>query len=218
MNHEKTKPTSSTLKLALIGYGKMGKMVEKWALKRSHLISSAADADICIDFTHPAAALPNIKKYAEMGKNLVVGTTGWYDHLPEVEALVKKYQIGLLYAPNFSLGVNIFLQVVEEAAKRYLSYPDYKVAGVEWHHAEKKDAPSGTSLAIKKRIHAPCEIASIRCGTIPGTHQVLFDSEADLITLTHEARSREGFALGAVVAAEWLSNKKGLFTFEDTFT
>ncbi|MCB1114499.1 MAG: dihydrodipicolinate reductase [Chlamydiia bacterium] len=206
------------LNLGLVGYGKMGKMVEVILKKRSHNLLEPDQADIIIDFTHPDAALENIQKYGEMGKNIVMGTTGWYDKLPEVEKMVEEYQIGMLWAPNFSLGVNLFLQVVHEAAKRYLSYPEYKVAGIEWHHDQKKDAPSGTAIALQEAIEKPCEFASVRCGTIPGTHQILFDSEADLITLTHEARSREGFALGAVVAAEWLQDKKGLFTLKDTFS
>lgn len=206
-----------SLKLGLIGYGKMGKMVEKSALLRSHAIAAPEAADILIDFTHPDVVLENLEKYASMGKSIVVGTTGWYDKLPEVEKLVAKYQIGLLWAPNFSLGVNLFLQVVKEAAARYLSHPEYKVAGVEWHHDQKKDAPSGTALALQKAIEKPCEFASVRLGTINGIHEVMFDSEADLITLRHEAKNRQGFALGAVKAAEWLYGKKGIYTLEDTF-
>jgi len=206
----------SPLKVSLIGYGKMGKMVEKAALSRNHLIVDVLEADVCIDFTHPDAAVENIYRLAEQRKNIIMGTTGWYERLPEVEALVKKYQIGLLYSPNFSLGVNLFLRIVEEAAKRLLPF-NYHVAGVEWHHKEKVDSPSGTALAIAKRTGVPVDFASVRCGSIPGKHELLFDSKVDQITLTHEARSREGFAMGAVQAAEWLQGKTGLYTMEDMF-
>lgn len=204
------------LKISLIGYGKMGKMVEIAALARHHTIVEPALADICIDFTHPDAAVESIHRLAKENKSIVMGTTGWYDRLPEVEAIVKKYQIGLLYSANFSLGVNLFLQVVEEAAKKFLSF-DYNVAGIESHHHQKIDAPSGTALAIEKRVGVPVKFASVRCGSIPGKHELIFDSPVDQITLIHEARSREGFALGAVQAAEWLKGKTGLYTMEDMF-
>ena len=209
---------SETLKLALIGYGKMGRLVEKAALARNHQIVDLPDSDICIDFSHPDAVLNTLKKIGPMQKSVVIGTTGWHEKLPQVKELVAHYQIGCLHSANFSLGVNLFLQVVEEAAKRFLAYPDYDAAISESHHQEKKDAPSGTALLLAKKMGKPVEIASVRCGHIPGTHTVLFDSQADLITLTHEARSREGFALGAVRAAEWLQGKKGLFTMEDIFS
>ena len=174
-------------------------------------------ADICIDFTHPDAAIENVKKLASLKKNIVMGTTGWYEKIDEVQTLVEKYQIGFIYSPNFSLGVQLFLKVVEDAAKRFLAYPEYSPGGYELHHEEKKDAPSGTAKALIKKIGKPMEFASIRCGSIPGTHTVIFDSKADQVTLTHEARSREGFALGAVRAAEWLDGKKGFFIMEDMF-
>lgn len=207
-----------SLKIALIGYGKMGRMVEAIALERGHRIVPLEEAFVCIDFTRPEAALPNVQKLAPLGKNIVMGTTGWYEQLPEVEKLVKQHAIGFLYAPNFSLGVQLFLQVVAEAAKRYLSHEEYSVGGYELHHAAKKDAPSGTAKALMERVGRPMEFAAIRCGSIPGTHTLIFDSKADTITLQHEARSREGFALGAVKAAEWLTGKKGFYTMEDMFS
>lgn len=210
--------SSETIKFHLIGYGKMGKLVEKAALSRNHEIVDLENADVCIDFTTPEAVLDTLKKIAPLKKNVVIGTTGWQQHLPEVEELVKEYQIGLLHSPNFSLGVNLFMQVVEEAAKKFLAYPDYQVGALELHHSEKKDAPSGTALSLAKKIGKPVEFASVRCGNFPGTHSIFFDSKADLITLTHEARSREGFALGAVRAAEWLQGKKGIYTMEDIFS
>lgn len=146
-----------------------------------------------------------------------MGTTGWYNRLKEMKAIVDEHQIGFLYSPNFSLGVHLFLQTVEEAAKRYLSHSEYCVGGIEMHHAEKEDAPSGTAKSIMEKIGKPCAFTSVRLGTIPGTHTVIFDSKADQITLQHEARTREGFALGAVKAAEWLHGKKGFYTLEDMF-
>lgn len=207
------------LKLALIGYGKMGQRVEKIAEERGHALTSIEEASICIDFTHPDAVLDNIHRLAAQKKSLVIGTTGWYDSLPQVKAWVEKYQIGLLYSPNFSIGIKLFMEVVEEAARRYLSRPGYEVAGLELHHSQKKDSPSGTALSIQKRIEQQAgrtvPFSAVRCGSIPGTHSVFFDSPVDQITLTHEARSRDGFALGAVQGAEWLNGKTGLFTMED---
>ena len=204
-----------SLKLGLIGYGKMGRMVERVARERQHEIVGGEEADICVDFSHPSVAVDHVQKYAAMKKNIVMGTTGWYEALPEVKKLVERYQIGFLYSPNFSLGVLLFLQVVEEAARRFLPCGEYDVGGFEIHHRSKVDAPSGTAKAIVERIGKPVDFGSIRCGSIPGTHTVIFDSKADQVTLTHEARSREGFALGAVKAAEWLEGKTGFFTLED---
>ena len=207
------------MKIALIGHGKMGKMVEKMARERSHEVVAVVDsksafdlngADVCIDFSHPECVLENIHKSIEQKKNVVVGTTGWYERLPEVEAMVKKHGVGLMYAPNFSIGVYLFGKILAEAAKRLSKYD---VAGIEMHHNKKVDAPSGTALHLAKI--AGCDFASVRCGSIPGTHTIIFASPIDTITLTHEARNREGFAEGSVVAAEWLNNKTGLFTLEE---
>ena len=206
------------LKIALIGYGKMGRRVEKIALERGHKITSIEEADVCIDFTEPSSVLSTLQKLAPTKKCFVIGTTGWYDELDKVSELVKKYDLALLYAPNFSIGVHLFMEVVAEAAKKYLGTGEYKVAGVEMHHDEKKDAPSGTALGLVKKIGQPVSFSSVRCGSIPGVHTLIFDSPVDQITLTHEARSRDGFALGAVKAAEWLPGKKGLFTLNDLLT
>lgn len=225
------------LKIALIGYGKMGKAVEASAIARHHEIVDPQLADCLIDFTAPQAVIDNMRKYAPLKKNIVMGTTGWYDKLPEIESIVKEEKIGFLYSPNFSLGVNLFLKIVEEAAKYVQDHPEYDIGAMEIHHTEKKDSPSGTAKAIaqkllknltrKKRvvydkvdrvIH-PDELhfSSLRVGHEPGTHSVFFDSTADRISLTHQAKGREGFALGAVIAAEWLQGKKGIFTMEDLF-
>jgi 4-hydroxy-tetrahydrodipicolinate reductase len=233
--------------IALIGYGKMGQMIEKAALARKHSISAKLDSqkkiskdilngsDICIDFSHPSCAVENIKKMAELGKNIVVGTTGWYDQIKEIKEIVEANQVGLIYSPNFSIGVNLFFEIVSAAAKLIDSFSEYDVGMIEAHHSQKVDSPSGTALLIaeqlinnikrKKRViedldgkAVPADsihLSCLRCGSIPGTHSVVFDSAADSITLTHQARSREGFALGAVVAAEWLKGRKGVFTMND---
>lgn len=232
-----------SLKVALIGYGKMGKAVETVLTKRGHEVCAVIDpkegtaitlsekalerADVCIDFSHPSIAMDNIRFVTQLQKPLVVGTTGWYDSMDEVEALVKKYQTGLLYSPNFSVGVQLFLKLVAEAALLFDPFAEYDVGGYEAHHSGKADIPSGTAQHIgkellahmtrktrmvfgdeervdkagnSKEIHFP----SVRYGNVPGTHSVAFDSPADTITLTHTARSRESFAEGAVRAAEWL--------------
>lgn len=229
------------LKIGLIGYGKMGRMIEQVAHQKGHSIvtkngdlAALKHAEICIDFSHPSVVMNNILEMAKLGKNLVIGTTGWYDNLSEVREIVREYQIGLLYSPNFSIGVNLFIKIVEEAAALIAPFTEYDVGVFEAHHNQKADSPSGTAKAIANAllnhiIHKndivenvegrvlphQLHVSSLRCGYIPGTHTVTFDSPADTITLTHQARSREGFARGAVVAAEWLHGKKGLFTLED---
>lgn len=215
--------TRVVLKIGLIGCGKMGALIEKLALEKGHLICAKihscqdfkdlSQADICIDFSHPKAAVENIKKAAELKKNLVMGTTGWYEHLPEAATIVKKSGIGFLYAPNFSIGVHKFLKIVTEASS--LLGQDYDRAILEEHHKHKQDSPSGTALAIEKASGSKIPISSLRCGSIPGTHTLMFDSPIDAITLTHTAKSREGFAKGAIAAAEWLQGKTGFYTLED---
>jgi 4-hydroxy-tetrahydrodipicolinate reductase len=235
------------MKIALIGYGKMGHLVEEIAIRKGHFISSVIelsnqitentlkDADVCIDFSHPDSAMENIQRIASLKKNLVMGTTGWYDHLDRAKAIIHEHGIGFLYSPNFSLGINLFLQIVQEAALLMDPFKEYDIGGIEYHHNQKVDSPSGTAKEIantiltqmhrKKKVLwetpsralEPDEIhfASVRNGSIPGTHTVMFDSLADTITLTHQARNREGFASGAVCAAEWLKGKKGFFTIQD---
>lgn len=220
------------MKIALLGYGKMGKKIEQAAQQRGHEIvarfdsrrtdlDKVASADVCIEFTHPEAVLKNIEFAASLKKAIVVGTTGWYDKLGDVRTLVREQGIGLLYASNFSVGIYLFLKMVEKAASLINPRTDYDVGLVEYHHSQKKDAPSGTAMQIasilEKQIDRikPMTIASLRCGSIPGTHTVVFDSPYDTLTLTHEARNREGMAQGAVHAAEWIQRKKGLFSLED---
>jgi 4-hydroxy-tetrahydrodipicolinate reductase len=223
------------MKFAIVGYGKMGKMVERIALERGHEIGVKLDdinnsnfegiteenftgVDAAIDFSVPAAAIPNIEKIASLKVNLVVGTTGWLDSLDDVKAAVEKNDIGLVWSPNFSVGVNAFFRIVAEATKLLSGEPQYEAWAWEIHHSAKKDAPSGTLLKLVDEMRQAgyakrVDMASSRAGTIAGTHEIGFDSAADTITLRHTARSREGFALGAVKAAEWVAGKKGFHEF-----
>jgi 4-hydroxy-tetrahydrodipicolinate reductase len=190
---------------------------------------------VCIDFSTPEVVLDNIEAVAECGKNIVVGTTGWYDKLEQVKKLVKQNRIGLMYATNFSLGVNLFSQIVADAAHLFEKYSDYDVSISEVHHRGKKDSPSGTALSLGEIIlhslrrkselmtdtsHGEIKpqqlhVTSARVGFVTGRHTVTFDSECDAVELIHTAKSRRGFALGAVVAAEWLKGKKGIYTMKD---
>lgn len=243
------------MKIALIGYGKMGKEVERVVKLRHHTVcaiidkadsgathkeidgsgSCLKDADVVIDFTVPASVIENIRKVAAAKKNMVVGTTGWYDGITEAKQLVGQSGTGFIYSSNFSVGVNVFYRIVEAAARLINKVPEYDVFGYELHHNQKLDSPSGTAKSIaeilvksisrKKQVQYdkldrkinPEELhfASVRSGWIPGTHVVGFDSEADTIELKHTARSRAGFALGAVMAAEWVKGRKGFFTMND---
>ncbi|MBI3037080.1 4-hydroxy-tetrahydrodipicolinate reductase [Candidatus Woesearchaeota archaeon] len=243
------------MKIALIGYGKMGKEVDRVAKLRGHTVcaivdktdagathkeidssgSCLKDADIVIDFTVPSAVVGNIRRVTAAKKNMVVGTTGWYDGMTEAKQLVGAAGTGFIYSSNFSVGVNVFYRVIEAAAKLINKVPEYDAFGYELHHNQKLDSPSGTAKSIAEillknisrkkqpqydkldRKINPEELhfASVRAGWIPGTHVVGFDSEADTIELKHTARSRAGFALGAVMAAEWLRGRKGFFTMND---
>ena len=241
------------MNLAIIGYGNMGLIIERLAKTSGMEIGaivdpfnpgathgqkdggSLKDIDVCIDFTHPDAIMNNIKKYAELGKNAVIGTTGWYDHIEEIRKLVETSGIGLIYSSNFSIGVNIFNRIVERAAELFDKFDMYDVAGIEYHHNRKADSPSGTAiglanilkdgLARKKEIVykmmdrriEPHELhfASVRCGSITGKHEIIFDSNADSIQLIHSAKNREGFAAGALEAAKWIHGRKGFFNIDD---
>lgn len=220
----------STFKIAILGYGKMGKMVDKVAHERGHRVTGikktkdhSIDLSLCdvvIDFSTADSILANVEEAGIAKKNIVIGTTGWEEKLPQVKMLIEKYQIGVLYSPNFSIGIHLFLQLLKEASILFASHNHYEVAGVEIHHSEKKDAPSGTAKALREviqrhgNIQVP-EFASVRVGKVPGTHTIYFDSPEDTITLTHTAKGREGFALGAIKAAEWLNTKTGYYTLED---
>jgi 4-hydroxy-tetrahydrodipicolinate reductase len=217
--------------IAIIGYGKMGRLIERLAAERGITIGpkldefnnenfsgitpeNFRDVDVAIDFSIPSAVVGNIERVAALGVNLVIGTTGWQEHMPHVKSIVEKHGIGLVWSPNFSIGVNAFFRIVSAAAKLLADEPQYEAWAWEIHHSAKKDAPSGTLLKlVEEMLEAGYErrvdIASNRAGAIPGTHEIGFDSPADTITLRHTARSREGFALGAIKAAEWVKDKKG---------
>ena len=196
---------------------------------------SLKDIDVCIDYTHPNVAVENIRNIAKEGKNIIMATTGWLDQMEEVKQIVEENQIGFLYASNFSLGVNLFFKMVKQAAQIMNEFDAYDIYSYEMHHNRKKDAPSGTALSIgeillenidrknKLVLDRPdgkikedeLHLATIRGGDIPGTHSVGFDSTFDTIEIKHTARNREGFALGSLLAAEWLNGKKGFFTVDD---
>jgi 4-hydroxy-tetrahydrodipicolinate reductase len=218
------------MKIALIGYGKMGKMIHEIALAKGHSITAIIDskscleqitnAEICIDFSTPYAVLENIRTIAFLKKNIVMGTTGWSQHLPEIASIIQEAGIGFLYSPNFSIGIALFLKILEQTAKIMSQHNQYEVGGIEIHHSKKKDSPSGTAKAIETQINqfhqlTPLLFSSVRIGDVPGTHTVIYDSSIDTITLTHTARNRQGFAEGAVSAAEWLIGKIGIFTLDD---
>jgi 4-hydroxy-tetrahydrodipicolinate reductase len=176
--------------------------------------------DVAVEFTTPESVTDNIRKLAVLGINTVVGTTGWLNHLPEVRESVLHSKTGLVWAPNFSVGVNVFLAAVAQTAALFAKHPEYEAWGWEIHHSAKKDAPSGTLKKLADEIQSAgytrsISLSSNRAGAIPGTHEIGFDSVADTITLRHTARSREGFARGALQAARWLNGKKGLFEFQE---
>lgn len=196
--------------------------------------SSLADADVAIDFSAPDAVLENIESVSALGKNIVVGTTGWQGGIEKARNIVESNGTGLIYSQNFSIGMNFYLAAIEHCAALFNLNEDYDVYAYELHHREKLDAPSGTAMKIekilldrisrkKKALHGiegkitpeQLNVASIRAGYIPGTHVVGFDSFADTIEIKHSARNRSGFAAGALLAAQWLQNRKGFFTMQD---
>ena len=265
------------MKIGLIGYGKMGKMIETAALGRGHQITQIIDPfvseiqrasgtvlsksfpsaaekacgiDLFLEFTKPDTAPDNIKTAAALGKPVVCGTTGWHNRLPEVSAAVEKAGTTLLWSSNFSLGVNLFYRIAAYAAQLAEPFAEYDLGGMEIHHRKKLDSPSGTAKTLMERVLAVMKrkskviwddpskhgssaddssaedsglggdcihFTSLRYGSVPGAHSLFFDSSADTIEITHTARSREGFASGAVIAAEWLAKKArpGVFTMED---
>jgi 4-hydroxy-tetrahydrodipicolinate reductase len=218
------------VKLAIVGYGKMGRLVEQVAPEYGFTVHAridvaddlrqAAGADVAVEFTLPSAVVGNIEALSALGVPVVTGTTGWFDQLDRISAVVEKNNSGLVWSPNFSIGVNVFFRVVREAARLLESEPQYGAWAWEIHHHTKKDAPSGTLLKLVEEMKAAgyshaIDTSSSRAGAHPGTHEIGFDSSADTITLRHAARSREGFAQGALKAAQWLPGKRGVFKFED---
>jgi 4-hydroxy-tetrahydrodipicolinate reductase len=221
------------MNIAIVGYGKMGKLIERLAVDRGITVGLKLDEfnnaeysgitaenfrgiDVAIDFSTPATVLGNIERIAALGVNIVVGTTGWLDRMDHVQAVVAKSGIGLVWSPNYSVGVNLFFQIVSAAAKLMANEKEYEAWAWEMHHSAKKDAPSGTLLKLVDEMRAAgysakVDVSSSRAGAVPGTHEIGFDSAADTITLRHTARNREGFALGAVKAAEWVVGKTGFF-------
>ena len=224
------------MKLALIGYGAMGKLVANLAgaagdeigltvssrdksLAAAQLAVSLRGHDAAIDFSVSSAVLRNVEACARAGVPLVEGTTGWHDQETDARRLIAEYNGALVYGANFSIGVNVFYRIVSHAARLMAGLDQYQAFMEEEHHARKRDAPSGTALKLKdlmtEHIKTEIPIASVRAGHIPGTHRVGFDSAADQIMLTHTARSREGFAAGALLAARWIIGRKGMFEFSE---
>lgn len=239
------------MNIALIGYGKMGKEIDAFAPSQGIQVVARFDIDnnrsgsgltpdalknvqVCVDFSVPSEVITNLRRVAECGKNLVIGTTGWYDKLDEARRIVNEKQIGLVYSANFAIGMNVFLKLLEEAGKMVDRF-EYDVAIQETHHREKLDSPSGTALEIGKILlrsfkrkkelltakpegtlrPEQLQISSTRVGTVGGIHAVSFDSLADTIELKHTAKSRAGFALGALLAAKWIDGRRGLYSMED---
>jgi 4-hydroxy-tetrahydrodipicolinate reductase len=245
------------MKIALLGYGKMGKIIEKIAISRKHEIVLTIDhdtlddltvenlqkADVVIDFTMPASVLGNIKHCFDAGVPIIVGTTGWYDQIPQIKQLCEQGNNTLLYGSNFSVGVNIFFHINRLLARVMNNYPYYDVQVEEIHHTQKLDSPSGTAITIAEGIldnlktksewvnvlttddksdddtvsNNQLLIESLRIDSVPGTHTVIYDSEVDTIEFKHTAHNRNGFALGAVLAAEWIQDKKGFYSVDAMF-
>jgi 4-hydroxy-tetrahydrodipicolinate reductase len=225
------------LRLAIVGYGKMGRLIEQLApeygfetaLKLDEFNNAGFEGltadnflgiDAAIDFSIPAAVRRNVEGIAALGVNIVVGTTGWREHEAAVRQAVERNGIGLVWSPNYSVGVNVFFRLAAEAARLLAGQPEYGAWAWEIHHATKKDAPSGTLLKLvdemkKAGYGRAIDTGSNRAGAHPGTHEIGFDSAADSITLRHTARSREGFARGALKAAQWVVGKKGFHEFSE---
>jgi 4-hydroxy-tetrahydrodipicolinate reductase len=231
------------MKILLVGYGKMGKTIERIALDRGHEIAGrididnhneleSAQADAAIEFSHPDAAFANVKRCIEKGIPVVCGTTGWLARKPEIEALTAKHNGAFFYASNYSLGVNVFFKLNEHLAKMMNTIDGYDISMEEVHHTEKKDAPSGTAITLAEGIlkhniskskwvnedpKNPKElpIKSLRIGLVPGTHSITYSSPIDDIEIKHTAHTRDGFAKGAVMVAEWIQGKKGVLNMDN---
>jgi len=238
--------------ICLIGYGKMGRFIEQLCPQKDCRIVSIIDphvpeahsqintknlnsADVAIDFSHPSIVVQNIEKLIQLKQTCVIGTTGWHNELPRLTELAQSAGIGMVYGANFSLGLNLFSRVLQDAVKIFDQFEDYDLMAYEKHHAQKADSPSGTAIELARLILEASSrknkvvyekldrkpeadelhFASIRGGYIPGTHALAFDSEADSIELTHTVRSRSTFAMGAIAAARWIASKRGVFSFSD---
>ncbi len=229
------------MKIALFGYGKMGKTIERLALDRGHAIvakidkelqeGNLADADVAIDFSVPKEAFNNIVKCFNENIPIISGTTGWLDKFEEAITICNAKNGAFIYASNYSLGVNLFFELNEQLAKMMTRFDDYNVSMEEIHHTQKLDAPSGTAITLAEGVIAnstknswsldvtntnnSLPIVAKRIDNVPGTHTVVYSSVVDEIEIKHTAKNRDGFAVGAIIAAEWLQDKKGVFTMKD---
>ncbi|MCC8361401.1 4-hydroxy-tetrahydrodipicolinate reductase [Salinimicrobium sediminilitoris] len=228
------------MKIALLGYGKMGKTIERLAVERGHEIvlkisddiekADLQKADVAIDFSVPDAAFKNITTCFEKQVPVVSGTTGWLKQYDKAVEICNENEAAFIYASNFSLGVNLFFELNRNLAKLMSKFPEYKVAIEEIHHTQKLDAPSGTAITLAEQIMENSEktgwqldkaadneipVTAKRIENVPGTHTISYNSEVDTIKIEHIAHSRDGFALGAIIAAEWLQNKKGVYSMKD---
>lgn len=223
--------------LAIVGYGKMGKLIEQLAPEYGFEVrarftgdenpggtglshETLRGIDVAVEFTTPVAAPVNVRRLAALGVNCVAGTTGWLEQLSGVREAVEHAKTGLVWAANFSVGMTIFMETVARAAALFAKHAEYEAWGWEIHHSAKKDAPSGSLKKLAEEMKTagytrPVGLSSNRAGAIPGTHEIGFDSAADTITLRHTARSREGFARGALQAARWVAGKKGFYEFKE---
>lgn len=224
------------MKLALVGHGKMGQAIAQLARERGHSIVAVveradnpngagltrerlAGADLVFEFTEPHAAVGNLLALARLGTRIVTGTTGWQERLPEIAAVVTAHGGALLHSPNFSPGVQLFLHVAGDLARRFAGQRGFEGFVVESHHGAKRDAPSGTAVALKRALQGgdpdrEFPVTSIRGGFDPGTHVAVFDAPFETVRLEHQARSRQVFAAGALLAGEWLDGRTGVFTFD----
>lgn len=232
------------MKVALIGYGKMGKAIEQILLERGHEVRAKIDSsnkdaidrldgtcDVAIEFSRPEAAMENFKKLIQQNIAVVTGTTGWYASFDTLKALVEEHRAAFFYASNFSLGVNLFFELNRKLARLMADYPEYKVSIEEIHHTQKLDAPSGTAItlaegllenypalhswALDSKTEGVLPIEAKRLPDVPGTHAIQYRSAIDTIEIKHTAHSRQGFALGAVLAAEFMKGKKGIYSMKD---
>ena len=224
-------------KLAIVGYGKMGRLIEQFApeygfavaLKLDEFNNAAFEGvtpgnfhgiEVAVDFSIPAAVAENVERIAALGVHMVLGTTGWLGEAERVKRAVTRHDIGLVWSPNYSIGVNVFFKLASEAARLLAAEPSYGAWAWEIHHATKKDAPSGTLLKLVDEMKQagytrPIDAAASRAGAHPGTHEIGFDSAADTITLRHTTRNREGFARGALKAAQWIVGQRGFHEFSE---
>ena len=225
-----------TRTIAIIGDGKMGQAIRQLAVDRGWRVSaivgeresaegvgisrqSLGDPDVAVEFTQPGAAVANLTACLRASVPVVVGTTGWYESLPDVSRVAEETGTALLWSPNFSLGVNVMIEVARYAASLMQNLDEFDAHIIETHHNKKKDAPSGTAIAIAKAasdaLERPIPTTSVRTGSVPGTHELVFDGAFEQLSIKHEARDRRVFAEGALRAADWLVGKRGVFTMRD---